>query len=259
MSEMNKNNSSIPIVGVPTCRQVIGDLEYDCTQHKYIAALCQSAGVLPLQIPLLGDQLSVESILQRLDGILLTGSHSNIHPQHYEKKFSSPDFKLDQERDATILPLIKPAIAQGLPLFAICRGFQELNVAYGGELHSKLHEQGSYIEHREEKDSRLDERYEAVHKVNLLAGGKLHSMLQSDSIEVNSLHEQGIRRAGEGLIVEGLAEDGLVEAVSVKDSHSFAIGVQWHPEWKSTQNPVSTVLFSEFGQACQRYLAENRG
>lgn len=211
-----------------------------------------------MQIPLLGDQFSVESILQRLDGLLLTGSHSNIHPEHYEDKFDSPDFKLDQARDDTVLRLIKPAVTQGLPVFAICRGFQELNVAYGGELHSKLHEQGSFIEHREKKNCKLDERYETVHTVNLLKGGKLNVMLEADSIEVNSLHEQGIRQTGEGLIIEGLAEDGLVEAVSVKDSRSFAIGVQWHPEWKSTQNRVSSVLFSEFGQACQRYLNENR-
>ncbi|NKB36477.1 MAG: gamma-glutamyl-gamma-aminobutyrate hydrolase family protein [Gammaproteobacteria bacterium] len=258
MSKSDKHSIFTPVVGVPTCRQVIGDLEYDCTQHKYIAALCQSAGVLPLQIPLIGNRFSVESILQRLDGILLTGSHSNVHPSHYDDNFENPDFKLDQERDDTVLPLIKPAIAEGLPLFAICRGFQELNVAYGGELHSKLHEQASYVEHREKKDSELDERYAAVHKINLIKGGVLHLMLQSDCIEVNSLHEQGIRHTGGGLTVEGRAEDGLVEAVSVMGSRSFAIGVQWHPEWKSTQNRVSTVLFSEFGQACQRYMTEHR-
>ena len=258
MSTRAGKKDSLPLVGVPTCRQVIGDLDYDCTQHKYIAALCESAGVLPLQIPLLGEQFSEDDILGRLDGLLLTGSHSNVHPQHYQEEYTSPDFKLDLLRDETVLRLIKPAINIGLPLFAICRGFQELNVAFGGELHAKLHEQGQYIEHRESKNKELEARYAEVHKVNLLDGGKLQELLNTSTIEVNSLHEQGISKLAAGLTVEGQTEDGLVEAVSVAGSRGFALGVQWHPEWQSTQNPVSTSLFKAFGDACREYLSQER-
>lgn len=242
--------TSMPIVGVPTCRQEIGGLDYDCTQHKYIAALYKSAKVLPFQIPLFGDRIEIDTILENVDGIMLTGSHSNIHPRHYENTFHQPDFKLDEERDDTVLRLIKPAIEQGIPLLAICRGFQELNVAYGGSLYSKLHLQGSFNEHREDKNQDLEQRYDATHSVSLIKGGQLNRLMNSESIDVNSLHEQGIKDLGSGLIVEACSEDGLVEAISVLDSVNFAIGVQWHPEWKSTENPVSTILFSEFGKAC---------
>jgi putative glutamine amidotransferase len=251
MLNTNSNKKpTMPIVGVPTCRQEIGGLDYDCTQHKYIAALYKSANVLPLQIPLFGDRLEVNTILENVDGIMLTGSHSNIHPHHYENTNHTPDFKLDEERDHTVLRLIKPAIEQGIPLFAICRGFQELNVAYGGSLYSKLHLEESFIEHREDKNQDLEQRYDATHSVSLIKAGKLSKMIGCDSIDVNSLHEQGVKDLGSGLIVEACSEDGLVEAVSVDSSTNFAIGVQWHPEWKSIENPVSTILFSEFGKAC---------
>ena len=230
-------------------------MDYDCTQHKYIAALYDSAKVLALQIPLIGDRVEINAVLENVDGIMLPGSHSNIHPRHYENTNSEPDFKLDEERDKTVLRLIKPAIEQGIPLFAICRGFQELNVAYGGSLHSKLHLDGSFSEHREDKNQDPEQRYDVKHSVNLIKGGQLSKMIKSDSIDVNSLHEQGIRELGSGLIIEAHAEDGLVEAVSVEGSTNFAIGVQWHPEWKSTENPISTILFSEFGKACHEYKA----
>ncbi len=254
MTNSNRDKMpKLPVVGVPTCRQLIGDLEYDCTQHKYLAALYKSANVLPMLIPLIGDQIEVDAILDHLDGILLTGSHSNIHPSNYENTDHEPDFKLDEARDATVLRLIKPAIENGIPLLAVCRGFQELNVAYGGSLYPKLHQQECFLEHRENKDQALDQRYGAAHSLKLTEDGHLSAMLKSESIEVNSLHEQGIKKLGENLVVEASADDGLIEAVSVSGSSNFAIGVQWHPEWKSTDNPISTILFSEFGRACQKY------
>jgi putative glutamine amidotransferase len=259
MVDMNRSNkSSMPIVGVPTCRQEIDGLDYDCTQHKYTAALYKSAKVLPLQIPLFGDQVEIDTILENVDGIMLTGSHSNIHPRHYENTNQEPDFKLDEKRDDTVLRLIKPAIEQGIPLLAICRGFQELNVAYGGSLYSRLHLEGSFNEHREDKNQDLEQRYDATHSVSLKTGGQLNRLMNSDSIDVNSLHEQGIKELGSGLIVEACSEDGLVEAVSVDGSTNFALGVQWHPEWRSTENPVSTILFSEFGKACYQRAGISR-
>ncbi len=252
MNTNKKNTSILPIVGVPTCRYEIGGLEYDCTQHKYLAALYRSAKVLPLQIPLFRDRIEVETILNSVDGILLTGSLSNIHPRYYDNTDLEPDFILDVERDATVLRLIQPAIDQGIPLLAICRGFQELNVAYGGTLYTRLDLEGSFNEHREDKTLDLEQRYEAAHSVDLVPDGRLHSLLNAPTISVNSLHGQGIRNLGDKLIVEGHAEDGLIEAASVIDSPNFAMGVQWHPEWKSTENPVSTILFSEFGKACRK-------
>jgi len=251
---VNKKISKLPVVGVPTCRHKIGDLDYDCTQHKYLAALYKSANVLPLQIPLFGDRVEIDTILENVDGILLTGSHSNIHPRYYGNTDQEPDFKIDVVRDDTILRLIRPAIDQGIPLFAICRGFQELNVAYGGTLYTRLDLEGLFNEHREDKSLELGQRYDPVHSVNLMPGGRLHKMLNTESINVNSLHGQGIKNLADNLIVEGCAEDGLIEAVSVDGSTNFAIGVQWHPEWKSTENPVSTILFSEFGKACHKQV-----
>jgi len=254
---MNTRTTSIksatPIVGVATCRRTIKDLDYDCTQHKYLAALYHSAKVLPLQIPLLGDDLDIDSLFDVVDGILLTGSHSNIHPSSYMESQQQPDFMLDVERDRTFIPLIKPAIDRGIPLLALCRGFQELNVAYGGTIQSDLSKMDSSIEHGEDASEPLEQRYESRHTVNLVPGGRLTSLLQVDTIQVNSLHYQGIDRLGDGLVVEGYAPDGVIEAISVKDSRGFAIGVQWHPEWRSTENPVSIALFSEFGSACQAH------
>ncbi|MFT5349475.1 MAG: putative glutamine amidotransferase [Planctomycetota bacterium] len=251
MTKIRKQNKTrLPVVGVPTCRHQIGELDYDCTQHKYLKALYTSAKVLPLQIPLFAERIEVDAILDNIDGLMLTGSHSNVHPRHYEATTEKPDFMLDTERDATVLRLIRPAVERGIPLLAICRGFQELNVAYGGTLHSRLDLVGSFNEHREDKSLALELRYNNAHSVNLVSGGQLNKMLDLEFIEVNSLHGQGINKLGEDLFVEGRAEDGLVEAVSVKGSDSFAIGVQWHPEWKSTENAVSSVLFSEFGKAC---------
>ena len=257
MSESTRSKPR-PIVALPTCRQVIDGLDYDCTQHKYIRALHASADVIPLPLPLLGSELDLETILTRVDGVVLTGSHSNVHPRHYSSPAIEADFKLDENRDATILPLIKPVIERGIPFLAICRGFQELNVAYGGVLDPHLYQSGNYIEHRENKELDLARRYDSAHTVKLLEGGVLQGILKRDVIEVNTLHEQGIKELGNGLVAEGHAQDGLIEAISVQDSTNFALGVQWHPEWKSTENEVSTLLFSEFGQACRAYSAQRR-
>ncbi len=251
MTEIKKQTRSrIPVVGVPNCRYEIDGMNYDCTQHKYLAALYHSAKVIPLQIPLFGEELDIDAILENVDGIMLTGSPSNIHPRHYEAITQQPEFSLDVERDATIFPLIKPTIERGIPLFAICRGIQELNVALDGSLHSALNLVGSFIEHREDKNLAVAQRYNVAHKLKLVSGGQLHKLLDVDSIAVNSLHNQGIKKLGDDLIAEAHAEDGLIEAVSVAGSESFAIGVQWHPEWQSTENSVSTAIFSGFGKAC---------
>ena len=250
---MSRTKPGMPVVGVATCRREIKGLDYDCTQHKYLIALYHSANVLPLQIPLLGDELNFEVLFDAIDGILMTGSHSNIHPANYTNTSQQPAFMLDVERDKTFIPLIKPAIDRGIPLLALCRGFQELNVAYGGSINTDLSSMDSSIEHGEDVSLPIEKRYEAKHMVNLVPGSRLNRLLQVDTIEVNSLHDQGIDKLGDNLAVEGYADDGLIEAISVKHSKTFAIGVQWHPEWRSTENPVSTAIFSEFGQACHAH------
>lgn len=256
-TDMRVEKSGLPVVGVATCRREIKGLDYDCTQHKYLIALYRSANVLPLQIPLLGEDLDTAVLFDAIDGILLTGSHSNIHPANYTETGQQPGFMLDVERDRTFIPLIKPAIDRGLPLLALCRGFQELNVAFGGTINTDLRSMKSSVEHGEDGNLPVDKRYEARHMVNLVPGEQLNRLLRADKIEVNSLHDQGIDRLGTGLVVEGYAEDGLIEAVSVNNSKGFALGVQWHPEWRSTENHVSTAIFSEFGKAC--YAHAQRG
>ena len=198
----------------------------------------------------MADESCMEQLLTMLDGILFTGGYSMVDPLHYQNEAADADTKLDRARDNTSLPLIARAVAQGIPVFGICRGFQEMNVAFGGSLHQKLHENGHYFEHRENKELTLEQQYSASHTVNVVADGQLAHIVNESVIEVNSLHTQGVDRLADNLTIEATAEDGLVEAFSVTNSESFAMAVQWHPEWQVNKNQQSTQLFHVFGQAC---------
>jgi len=207
-------------------------------------------------LPALGAATDFEALLALADGVMLTGSTSNVHANLYGEQVLDPSLPLDAARDATTLPLIRAAIKRGIPLLAICRGFQEVNVALGGSLHQAVHEVSSMADHRERKDDTLDQQYAPSHRVLLDPGGRMAQILNGASESmVNSLHGQGINQLAPGLAVEARADDGLVEAYRVADAKGFTLAVQWHPEWRFSENPDSVKLFRAFGDACRAYKA----
>jgi len=233
---------------------MVGLHPFHMVGEKYALAVLNGAGGVPLLIPALAEELDLDELVTRLDGLLFTGSPSNVEPHHYAGPPSLPGTLHDPQRDATTLPLIRRALGAGLPVLGICRGFQEMNVAFGGTLHQKLHEVPGYLDHRDDTSLPLDEQYGPAHDVTLEPGGVLRGLAGRDHIVVNSLHHQGIERLGAPLAVEARAPDGVIEAFRVRDAQSFALAVQWHPEWKVMANPFSRALFAAFGQASRERL-----
>ena len=197
-------------------------------------------------IPAAGNEADAHSLIERLDGILLTGSRTNIAPLHYGGQAAAKDALQDPARDATTLPLIRAAIARGIPVLAICRGMQEMNVALGGTLFQHLPALPGRLNHAAAEPEDSVGRVAPAHSVTLTRGGLLHRLAQGGSIEVNSLHHQGIDRLGSGLIIEAVAPDGTIEAVRAVHCAGFAVGVQWHPEFDAACNPISRGLFRAF-------------
>jgi len=243
--------SRLPLIGVTACSKQIGLHAYHISGDKYVRAVAVAAQGLPLILPSLAELLDPTDILDGLDGILFTGSPSNVEPFHYSGPASAPGTAHDPARDRTTLPLIRAAVAAGVPVLGICRGFQEMNVAFGGSLHQKVHEVGPYADHRERADDPLDIQYGLSHPLLVQPGGLLASLGLPQQIEVNSVHGQGVERLGQGLRIEALAPDGLIEAFSVEGAKTFALGVQWHPEWKVREHPYYLALFEGFARACQ--------
>lgn len=243
-----------PIVLVPACVTQTGAHLSHTAHLKYVAAVADGARCTPLIVPALGAATDFEALLAVADGVMLTGSPSNVHAGLYGETVLDPTLPQDAARDATTLPLIRAAIKRGIPLLAICRGFQEVNVALGGSLHQAVHSVAGMADHRENKDHTLDQQYAPSHRVLLDPGGRLSHILDgATAIMVNSLHGQGINRLAASLVAEAHADDGLVEAYRVADAKGFTLAVQWHPEWRFAENPDSVKLFSAFGAACRAY------
>jgi putative glutamine amidotransferase len=242
-----------PIVGIPCDHRIIGPHPFQAVGEKYIVAVRDGAGAIPVLLPVLEKPIDIEEILGTVDGILLTGSPSNVAPRRYGGAAPREGVLQDERRDATTLPLIKRIVARGVPLLAVCRGFQELNVAYGGTLHQHLEEVPGRFDHREDKHQPLEVQYAQVHDMNLTPGGTLEALARTRTIKVNSLHGQGVDRVGDGLEVEATAPDGTVEGLRVRDAKTFALGLQWHPEWRFWEDDVSTALFAAFGRALRAH------
>jgi putative glutamine amidotransferase len=236
---------------------MLGAHPFHAVGEKYITAVLRGAEALPLLIPSLGDEIGLPALLDELDGLLFTGSPSNVEPQHYGGDASRPGTLHDPERDATTLALIPRAIAAGVPVLGLCRGFQEMNVAFGGTLWQHVHEVPGQAVHHEDPAAPLDVQYGPAHAVTLASGGLLAGIGGSDRIMVNSLHHQGVRTLGAGLVEEARADDGLIEAFRVRDARRFGLAVQWHPEWKPQENPFSTALFKAFGDAARERAAQD--
>lgn len=249
-----------PLVGLPCDRKPIGPHPFQAVGEKYVRAVVDGAGGMPVLLPSLAPPLDLRGLLGELDGLLLTGSHSNIEPHHYSREASFPGNPHDPARDANTLPLVLQAIDAGLPVLALCRGMQEVNVALGGTLHQKLHDVVGFRDHREDPDDALGVQYAPAHTVELAEGGWLAAVAGKREVEVNSLHGQGVRELATGLVVEATAPDGLVEAVRLdrgRGDDPFLLAVQWHPEWRVTENPFYLGIFQLFAAACRR-RAEQR-
>ncbi|MDM4765379.1 gamma-glutamyl-gamma-aminobutyrate hydrolase family protein [Pelomonas sp. SE-A7] len=241
-----------PVVLVPACNRPVGEHPFHIAGKKYVDAV-RLAGCLPLVVPS-SSEAELDELLQLADGVFLTGSPSNIHPSHFDEAVHDSTLPLDPARDAWTLPLIPRALRQGLPLFAICRGFQEANVALGGSLHQAVQEQPGLRDHRAPAGQPPEVAYGLAHEVAVLPGGRLEQLLPGRRhVEVNSVHGQGVKELAPGLRVEAVAPDGLVEAFSVEAARGFSLCVQWHPEWQAADNPVSMALLGAFGQACRDY------
>ncbi len=258
---MNTSQTKVhtkPIVLIPADVKHIGEQPFHAVGQKYIMAVVLAAGALPLVVPSIEEHIDIEALLAVADGILLTGSPSNVHPSHFNQAVLNTALPLDLARDALTLKLIHAAIKAQVPLLAICRGFQELNVAFGGSLHQAVKEVDGLNDHRENKTLNLESQYAVSHAIKLVPNGQLAKLLNTNELMVNSLHGQGIDRLGTGLVAEAYAHDGLIEAIRVENAKTFALGVQWHPEWKVLDNPAYKVIFESFGEACKVRALRNK-
>lgn len=245
--------STRPLVGVVSDRRMQGEHPFHMVGEKYYRALIHGAGAYPVALPSMDDDIHASSIIEKLDGLFLPGSPSDVEPHRYRAEPTDPNAWHDRHRDAAVFDLIPAVVEAGMPLFAVCRGLQEVNVAFGGTLHQKIREVPGLQDHREDPDAPLDEQYAPAHPVVFTSGGLLHHITNRTSAEVNSLHRQGIERLADRLEVEAVAEDGLIEAFTVGDAPGFTLAVQWHPEWKAKENPLSMLIFGAFGDALRAY------
>ncbi len=245
--------SSLPLVGLPADTYENHGFMYHSLGDKYVRALSEVAKVLPVMIPSMIDVLNLDSLLNHFDGILMTGSVSNVHPPLYGEQPSADHEPYDHYRDSTTLKLIRAVVDRGIPLFCICRGFQELNVAMGGSLETELQRGEGRLDHRAPQSDDTDVRYGPRHSVKITSGGLLERVIGKSETTVNTIHRQGVKNLGAGLSVEAVAPDGVIEAVSVKGAKAFAFGTQWHPEYKAAQNPDSVKLFTAFGDAVRAH------
>ena len=244
--------NSLPLVGLPADTYEKSGFLFHSLGDKYVRALTDVSKVLAVMIPSLIDEEQINALLEHFDGVLMTGAVSNVHPPFYGEQPTAAHEPFDHGRDQTTLKLIRAVIDRGIPLFCICRGFQELNVVMGGTLATELQETSGRLDHRGRSQD-PDVRYGASHEINIQSGGMLERILGKDTTLVNSVHRQGVKKLGPGLVVEATAPDGVIEAVSVKGAKAFALGTQWHPEYKAANNLDSSKLFEAFGNAVRAH------
>lgn len=247
-------NSSPCMVWLPADHRLMGDhghqMPFLLLGDKYARAVKVGAECQPVMFPL-ADAGQIPELLPLVDGVMLTGSPSNVHPSHFDEDVADPSLPLDPVRDSLTLALIKACVHEGVPLLGICRGFQEINVALGGTLHQRVHEVPGRMDHRESKTAPFEVQYAPSHPIRLVPGSVFETWAGGPEVMVNSLHGQGVAKIGSQLTPQAYAEDGVVEAVMGPADHPFLLGVQWHPEWKATSNPVSMELFRRFGAAAR--------
>jgi putative glutamine amidotransferase len=266
---MASANTIRPLIGVNADVRDVNGFDMIGTGYKYISAVVEGAGGIPVMIPTIGDARTgglyhVEDVVNRLDGLVLTGGRANVEPHHYGGQPFRPDTLRDPLRDSTTLPLVRHAVERGLPLFGICRGIQEINVALGGSLHPYLWELEGVNDHRMPQTEVMANRFALRHPVHLSEGGLFAEIARRAGIEgnevmVNSLHGQAIDRVANGLAVEAVSDDGVIEGVSMPGASGFVVGVQWHAEYKIETHGFNWALFDAFGHAARRRAAARAG
>jgi putative glutamine amidotransferase len=245
-----------PVVGVIGNAHVVNDRHnVQLVGRSNLRAVAEVAGALPLMFAGTPDITDIDALLDAVDGILLTGARANVHPTRFGVEPDSRHEPYDHDRDAMALTLIEACVDRGVPLFGICRGFQEMNVAFGGSLHPEIRDLPGRMNHRmprlENGEIHPDPNvvFADRHEVRLAPDGVFARLLGCDCVRVNSLHGQGILEPGKRIVIEGVAEDGTIEAIRIADAPSFALGVQWHAEYDPQHNPINNALFKAFGAA----------
>jgi putative glutamine amidotransferase len=228
---------------------MVGKHPFHMAGEKYLRAVRESTGAVTVLIPSLPEPMAADEILGTVDGLLFPGSPSNVSPRYYGGESPRDGVLQDPHRDSTTLPLLKEAIVRGVPTLCLCRGFQELNVALGGTLHQHVQEVPGRFDHREDHDADLETQYGPIHEVRVSEDGLLSKIVRQTTFKVNSLHSQGIDRLAPPLHADAVAPDGTIEAVSMPEAKGFLLGVQWHPEWRWSENPVSREIFGAFAEA----------
>ena len=261
MQKINtKKNARLPLIGVPTSLMQIPGSNF--TAHingqRYITSVNKFSKCIAVQIPSLGSEYDYDDLLERFDGILLTGGRANIEPHHYGGRPFPPDEPIDPERDATVLRIIPACIKSGIPLLGICRGLQEINVAMGGSLHYRINEIPGKNDHRMPRGDQVTEEeiFSLRHSVDLTLGGSFEKMVGKNTILVNTLHGQGIDRLGEGIFVEAISEDNVIEGIRITKHPNFAAAVQWHTEYhpERKEHTLSRKLYEAFGCAAKKRM-----
>lgn len=247
-------NKLPPLVWLPADHRLLGEGEqampFLLLGDKYARAVKDFAQAQPVTFPL-ADEDQIRALLTLVDGVVLPGSPSNIHPSHFGEEIADSTLPLDPHRDALTLNLVRACVEMGVPMFGICRGFQEINVALGGALEQAVHEKPDMLDHRADYEDPVEIRYQLAHEVRLDAGSVLAQWAGAEIVNVNSVHGQGIARLAPGLRAVAHAPDGLIEAFEVEGSKTFAYAVQWHPEWRPAENPFNSAMFKAFGDACR--------
>ncbi|RPI47883.1 MAG: gamma-glutamyl-gamma-aminobutyrate hydrolase family protein [Betaproteobacteria bacterium] len=230
------------------------------TGERNVHSLLKMVDCIPVLLPPIGAALDVVELVSRMDGFVLTGGRANVEPHHYDGPAFPPDEPIDPGRDALVLPLVRACIAARVPVFGICRGIQEINVALGGSLHYRIHELSGKNDHRRPRreDATPEEIFRLNHMVKLTPGGLFQSLTGHDEMMVNSLHGQGVDRLGEGLVVEATSPDGVVEGLRFDDDSQFVVGVQWHAEWQPERHTLSGALYTAFGKAARARALRRR-
>jgi putative glutamine amidotransferase len=249
-----------PVVGVIGSAHIVeGKFTAQRVGERNLRAVAEAAGALPLMFAGTPEITDIDALLDTVDGILLTGARANVHPSHFGHDEHPAHEPYDRSRDAIALQLIEACVERGVPLFGICRGFQEMNVAFGGSLHPEIRELPGRMNHRMPRlpNGEIHPDLEVIfadrHDVRLTPGGVFAKLLGAETIRVNSLHGQGILEPGKRIVIEGIAEDDTIEAIAIAEAPGFALGVQWHAEHDATRNPINRTLFAAFGAALVKY------
>jgi putative glutamine amidotransferase len=242
-----------PVIGVSGSHLLAeGTYPVQAAGMRNLQAVAEVSDALPIIVPGMPDAAEIAELLEVCDGFLLTGGRANVHPSYYGEPETEKHGTFDLGRDGVVLPLIAAAVDAGLPVFGVCRGIQEMNVAFGGTLHPEVRELPGKMNHRMppgEKDPAVV--FRKRHAVRLTPGGHFHRLLGAEEIVTNSLHGQAIVRPGARVVIEGVCEDDTIEAISIEGAERFALGVQWHAEYEAETDPVSRTLFEAFGAAAR--------